>query len=133
MEKTIWYYLVSLTVLLVSCGTPKGSSATKSNLDQELIEKNKGSVSLLQRISQKSGIVLQNNVPIINKTANSISSSGSQEPLYVLNGQIIGSSFSSINNIVDSYSVKDITILTGANASPYGSQGGNGVILITTY
>jgi TonB-dependent SusC/RagA subfamily outer membrane receptor len=51
----------------------------------------------------------------------------------VLNRQIIGNSFSSINNIVESYNVKDIKILTGADASPYGSQGANGVVLITTY
>jgi hypothetical protein len=78
MKKSISYYLVLLTILLVSCGVPKASSSTKSNLNQELIEKNKGSISLLQRIRQKSGVVIQNNVPIINKTANSISSSGTQ-------------------------------------------------------
>jgi TonB-dependent SusC/RagA subfamily outer membrane receptor len=132
MEKSISYYLILLTILVVSCGAPKGSNSTKSNLDQELTEKNRGQVSLLQRIRQKSGVIILNNVPIINKIANSFTGSN-QEPLYVLNGQVIGNSFRSNNDVVENYNVEDITILTGAEASPYGSQGGNRVILITTY
>lgn len=72
-------------------------------------------------------------MPIINKTSNSFASGGSQEPLYVLNNQIIGNSFHSINELIDSYNVKKIVILSGADAAGYGTQGANGVIKITSY
>ena len=72
-------------------------------------------------------------MPLINKAANSLSSGGSQEPLYVVNSQIIGNSFDSINDLIDSFNVKSIRILSGSEASSYVTQGGKGVILITTY
>lgn len=129
--------ILSLTLLLgvllsIGCGTSNNSKVTKTDLGKELETTNRGNVSLLQRIRQKPGIIISGGVPIINKTANTFSSGGSQEPLYVLNSQIIGNSFRSIDELVDNFIVKKITILTGARASSYGSRGANGVILITT-
>ncbi|MDF4201696.1 TonB-dependent receptor plug domain-containing protein [Maribacter sp. SA7] len=120
-------------ILMSSCGPVKNTSGNTSSLDNELREKNRANVSLLQRIRQKPGVVLQNNVPILNKTANSFDSSGNQEPLYVLNNQVIGNSFLSVNELIDSYNVKKIIILSGADAAGYGTQGSNGVIKITSY
>lgn len=76
-----------MLLIMTGCGSSKNTSNANngtSSLDVELREKNRANVSLLQRIRQKSGIVLQNNVPIINKASNSFASGGSQEPLYVL-------------------------------------------------
>ncbi|MEP2279184.1 TonB-dependent receptor plug domain-containing protein [Maribacter sp.] len=129
-------YLVIYSIIFVlisSCGPVKNTSGNTSSLDTELREKNRANVSLLQRIRQKPGVVLQNNVPILNKTANSFDSSGNQEPLYVLNNQVIGNSFLSVNELIDSYNVKKIVILSGADAAGYGTQGSNGVIKITSY
>ncbi len=49
----------------------------------------------------------------------------STEPLYVVDGNVVGS----ISDI-QPYNVKSIEILKGASASIYGSRGANGVILI---
>lgn len=133
MKSSDLFCIVLTALLLLNCGAPKNSGSPSAEINKELTEKNRTSVSLLQRISQLRGVVLYNNVPVINKTANSISAGGTQEPLYVLNNQIIGNSFRSVNEVVDSYNVKEIKVLTGADASSYGSQGGNGVIKITTY
>jgi outer membrane receptor protein involved in Fe transport len=129
------YLSLSLIAVLLfcSCGSTKSTTKDKSSLDTELREKNRANVSLLQRIRQKPGVVLQNNVPILNKTTNSFDSGGNQEPLYVLNNQIIGNSFHSVNELIDSYNVKKIVILSGADAAGYGTQGSNGVIKITSY
>lgn len=124
---------LTAAILLCSCGPSKNTTKEKSSLDTELREKNRANVSLLQRIRQKPGVVLQNNVPILNKTTNSFDSGGNQEPLYVLNNQVIGNSFHSVNELIDSYNVKKIVILSGADAAGYGTQGSNGVILIITY
>ena len=133
MKYSFLLFFALLTLSTYSCISTKTSSSSENDLEKELTEKNKGNITLLQRIRQKSGVIVRGQVPIINKSSNSFESSGSQEPLYVLNNQVIGNSFTSINEIVDSFNVKDISILTGSQASIYGTQGANGVILITTY
>ena len=120
-------------ILMVSCSATNTSKSDNTSLDTELREKNRANLSLLQRIRQKPGVILQNNVPILNKTTNSFDSGGNQEPLYVLNNQVIGNSFNSVNELIDSYNVKKIIILFGADAASYGTQGSNGVIKITSY
>lgn len=132
MKTYLSLFLIAV-ILLCSCSSVKSTSNDRSSLDTELREKNRANISLLQRIRQKPGIVLQNNVPILNKTTNSFDSGGNQEPLYVLNNQVIGNSFHSVNELIDSYNVKKIIILSGADAAGYGSQGANGVIKITSY
>lgn len=125
--------LLSLLVVgLFSCGTSK-TSETKSNIKEENDAKNRGQISLLTRLRQQPGIVLKNGVPVVNKAANTVSSFGNSEPLYVLNGQIIGNSFARIDQIVDNFNVKKIKVIAGPETSYYGSQGAKGVIEITTY
>ncbi len=131
--KTYLSLCIIAVLLLCSCGPAKSTTKDKSSLDTELREKNRANLSLLQRIRQKPGVVLQNNVPILNKTTNSFDSGGNQEPLYVLNNQVIGNSFHSVNELIDSYNVKKIVILSGADAAGYGTQASNGVILFNTY
>ena len=135
MKKTIRVLLIAAMIILGSCNTSKklNASSNSTSLNDELKDRNRANVSLLQRITQMRGVVLHNNVPVINKTANSFASAGNQEPLYVLNNQVIGNSFNSVNEIIESYNVKKITILTGADAASYGSQGSNGVIKIVSY
>ncbi|TDS18867.1 TonB-dependent receptor-like protein [Maribacter caenipelagi] len=132
MKTYLSLFLIAV-ILLCSCSSAKSTSNDRLSLDTELREKNRANISLLQRIRQKPGIVLQNNVPILNKTTNSFDSGGNQEPLYVLNNQVIGNSFHSVNELIDSYNIKKIKILSGADAAGYGSQGANGVIKITSY
>ncbi|WP_281542015.1 TonB-dependent receptor plug domain-containing protein [Maribacter aestuarii] len=133
MKKVLIFFTVLTLLSSTGCNSSKQTTTSKSNLNRELTETNKGNISLLQRISQKRGIIVRNGVPIINKTANSLSSSATEEPLYVLNSQIIGSSFKSIDAIVDNFVVESIEILSGAEAASYGTQAANGVILIKTY
>jgi len=118
--------------MLSGCNSSKTPSNTKSDLNKELNEKNKGNISLLERIRRKPGIVLRGGVPILNKTSNTFSQ-GNPEPLYVLNSYVVGRSFRSLNQLVDNFNVKEIKVLSGPDAAEYGSRGGNGVIIIITY
>lgn len=113
-----------------SCTTTKGSSVATA---EEIEEKNQGHIALLTRIRRLPGVVLQNGVPTIAKNTNSVSTFGSGEPLYILDGQIIGNSFSRIDDIVDNYNVKSVKVLKGSESSSYGAQAASGVIAITTY
>ena len=131
MKKLILIILIAIPMVLSNCGTPK--SAVVNSSKTETIDRERTDISLLDRIRKKSGVIVRNGVPLLNKSANSFSSEGSQEPLYVVNSQVIGNSFDSINDLVDSFNVKSIRILSGSEASSYGTQGGNGVIIITTF
>jgi hypothetical protein len=108
MKKSISVLLIAAMVILGSCGTSKKSNASSNStsLNDELKDRNRTNISLLQRITQMRGVVLHNNLPVINKTANSFASTGNQEPLYVLNNQVIGNFFHSINEIIENYNVK---------------------------
>ncbi len=132
MRKIFTVALPLLTIAISGCSNQK-NVALKSDLKNELIAKNRGNISLLERIRQKSGIIVRSNIPYINKNANTFDYGGSQEPLYVLNSQIIGNSFVSVNDLIESFNVKKITVISGAEASMFGTQGGNGVIKIETY
>lgn len=119
--------------VLFGCSSTKKTETVSTNIKQELDEKNRGNIPLLTRLRQLPGVVLKRGVPVVAKASNSLSPNETGEPLYVLNGQIIGSSFRRIDEIVDNYNVKEIKLLTGASASYYGVQGAKGVIEISTY
>ena len=132
MKKIAPLLLIFFSILAISCSSTKNTAVAKKDLDKELTEKNKGNITLLDRIRKKPGIVIRSGVPIINKASNSFSA-GNPEPLYVLNSYTVGSSFRSVNQLVDSFNVKEIKVLTGSDASEYGSRASNGVIIITTF
>lgn len=54
------------------------------------------------------------------------------EPLYVVDGQPVGSSYTQVNNMLNVRDIAHVRVLKGSEASYYGVRGGNGVILITT-
>lgn len=133
MRKRYLFITLLASILFLSCSTTKKADSSSVSLEKELNEKNRGNIPLITRIKQLPGVTTKNGVPVLMKATNSISNFDNGEPLYILNGQIIGNSFRSINQLVDNYNVKSVKILSGADASTYGSQGAKGVIKITTY
>lgn len=116
-----------------SCGGTKSATpnADSTDIQAEMDERNSAVIPLITRIRRLPGVTLQNGVPVLAKSANSMS--GSQtEPLYVLDGLAMGNSFRQIENVVQPVDVKSIKVLRASDASFYGSRGANGVIVITT-
>lgn len=126
-------FILVLATTIISCGSSQKTTADKSNIKEELEEKNRTNFTLLERVTQMPGIINRNGVPVFTKTSNSFSSTGTQEPLYILDGYELGNSFSSLNEAVKSFNVKKIKILSSADAAMYGTRASNGVIIITTY
>ena len=91
------------------------------------------SISLLNQINRLPGVTIQNGVPVFTKKASSIYQGASSEPLYVLDGYVVGNSFRSLNQLVKNVNVESIEVLSDSDASIYGSRGGKGVIVLTTY
>ncbi len=129
--KQLYILLICLTTL-ASCGP--GKVATNPDAETETLEqKNRASISLINRIRQLPGIVIRGGVPVFNKTQTDVSGNFVVQPLYVLDGYAVGNSFTDINQLVQSIDVKEIEAITGAETAVYGSRGGGGVIKITTY
>ncbi len=132
MKNIIAISLLGIFLATTSCSTTK-DTVSKKDLEQELTEKNRGNFTLLQRMRQLPGVTVRYGVPFFSKAYNSIQNNLPTEPLYVLNGYIVGNSFGSLNELVDSFNVKSIETLTGPDAAIYGSRAASGVILIDTY
>lgn len=131
MKKLLLFNYLIILILALSCGSSKKTSTNNTN--NNAIQQERTDISLLDRIRKKNGIIIRNGVPLLNKASNTFNNEGSPEPLYIVNSQIIGNSFTSVNDLIDSFNVKSIRVLSGADASSYGTQGGNGVIMITTF
>ncbi|MCB0686156.1 MAG: TonB-dependent receptor plug domain-containing protein [Saprospiraceae bacterium] len=54
----------------------------------------------------------------------------SHQPLYVVDGLAVGTSYDDVANMVQVTDVDRIRVLKGSEATQYGSRGGNGVIEI---
>ena len=54
------------------------------------------------------------------------------DPLFVVNGNSIGSDFSTVYTLVKPNDVVSLSVLKGPDATVYGTRGANGVILIRT-
>lgn len=133
MFKLKYLLLILPVILLFSCNSSKKTVASSSSEEITLQEKNRANLELLTRIRRLPGVVLKNGKPAITKNSNTVAPYGSGEPLYVLNGQIIGNSFQSIDELVHSYNVKSVKVLSDSDAAFYGSQAASGVIAVTTY
>lgn len=54
------------------------------------------------------------------------------DPLFVVNGNTMGTNYSSVYYLVDPKKVVSVSVLKGSDATVYGSRGANGVIVIRT-
>lgn len=54
------------------------------------------------------------------------------EPLYVIDGQAVGTNYLTVNGMLNVRDIAHVQVLKGSDATLYGVRGGNGVIVITT-
>ncbi len=54
------------------------------------------------------------------------------EPLYVIDGQSVGTNYASVNRMLNVRDIDYVRVLKGSDASIYGVRGANGVIEIIT-
>lgn len=117
--------------LCYSCSTSKQANV-KPSVKNQLENKNRMTVSLLDQISRLKGMSIRYGVPFFIKSANSFSTDSNMEPLYVLDDFIVGNSFKSLDQLVFNVNIAKIEVLSDAEASIYGSRASSGVIVITT-
>lgn len=127
--------MVLVIGLLVGCGTSKNLSNSQG-VDTETEtreETNSITLSLIERIRRLPGVAIRGGVPIFISAQSDRSGTLVREPLYVLDGYILGNSFQEVQTLIRSIDVEKIEGLTGPETSIYGIRGGAGVILLTSY
>lgn len=108
----------------------KESSRTTAISQQEIEDKDHGMTmaDILSRVPGLSVTGSGRNLSIQVRGRKSFTQS--EEPLFVVNGQILGNGFQSVD-FIDPLMVDRISVLKdGASTSEYGHRGANGVILI---
>jgi len=58
--------------------------------------------------------------------------SDERQPLFVVNDQKVGRNYPDVRDMFSPGEIASVKLLTDSQAAQYGSQGGNGVIVITT-
>ncbi len=61
-----------------------------------------------------------------------LNDSDERQPLFVVNGQKVGRNYPDVRDMFSPGEIASVKLLTDSQAAQYGSQGGNGVIVITT-
>ncbi len=113
--------------------SPKMSNQSNIMVNTEMDKPS--NLSLTDKLQRLPGVRVQGgrgayaNIVVDGASASFMGNSG---PLFVVNGQAIGTDYSSVYNLVNPNDVVSLSVLKGADASIYGTRGANGVILIRT-
>lgn len=135
MKKLLLILIVPLAILITGC------SSTENQVASDNSERPEGSISddmdyyrsLADYLRQVPGVNIQGSGDNVFVTIRGISSFQSgNTPLYVIDGQAVGNSYSQANRMVDPRYIDYVRVLKGPDASIYGVRGANGVIEIVT-
>lgn len=126
-DKLIVYFLVVSISLLVyqSCTVPQGAAGGQ--------RAEKVYTTLLDRLRDQPELTItgSENSPSIRIRGNT-SLVSDNEPLFVVNGNPVGTGYSSVSYSVDVNNVESIRVLNRSQAGLYGARGANGVVIIKT-
>lgn len=134
--------LLSLSMLLIFFAPACTSTANLSdengdNVTEQTTENGADfeNIDLTTRLKRLSGVTVRGSgenayVTVRGREGGSLSSD--KTPLFVIDGQAINSSYSQIYHMVNSFDIKSVQVLSSAEATGYGNQASNGVIVITT-
>ena len=125
--------LTALLTLAAACAPTEGVQKKSERDLVELEDAKDADITLADHLSKVSGVNVfgsGNNVRV--KIRGATSFNATTAPLFVVNGQKLGRSYSRVANVVPVSDIKSIKVVRGADAAIYGSEGANGVIEITT-
>ncbi|MDL1974985.1 MAG: TonB-dependent receptor plug domain-containing protein [Deltaproteobacteria bacterium] len=108
-------------------------STNQSNPTVSPNEKRPSNISLNDMLIRLPGVRVQGNGAYARITVSgSASFMSGTDPLFVVNGVVRGTDYSIIHSAINPNDVTSLSVLKGPDATIYGTQGANGVILIRT-
>ncbi len=139
MTRLFAFLLIIGSLFLFACSTSKSTTKTEDATSQKVTIRKQGEIkenisltNYLRRIPglRVSGDDTNGSVRVLGGGGGV---STSNQPLFVLDGVKVGRSLSRVANLVIVASIADVSVLKpGAEASYYGVDGANGVIVIST-
>ncbi len=134
--KFVFIAFFGLCVAFQADAQDKKSKKKKKKKDKtelsERNEKNTSYLSLADLLRRKPNVSVQGQGSGTKVQIRGGSGAAGTDPLYVLDRQPVGNSYSQIAGMVDVNDIARIDILKGAEAAQYGTRGMSGVIVITT-
>lgn len=135
MKRLIPFALLFSWLLLIGCGT---TTPQETELQQvrpadsvsDDYDYNRTLADYLRRVPGVSVTGSLHNQTVTIRGINSIASG--IQPLFVVDGQTMGSDYNHVNNMLDVRDIDHVRVLKGSDAAMYGVRGGNGVIVIAT-
>ena len=110
----------------------KKKKKEKTELSEGKDEKAASYLSLADLLRRQAGVSVQGQGTGTKVVIRGGSGVAGTDPLYVLDRVPVGNNYSQVAGMVDVNDIARINVLKGADASPYGTRGMNGVIEITT-
>lgn len=120
-----------LTINLTSCGSSENTQRKTAETNEQEVNYTdfRDLADALRRMPGVQVSGAGNNVNIQIRGTSSFESE--TRPLYVIDGRIMGHSYTEVNRFLDMRDVSQIRVLTDSEAGAYGMRGANGVIEIT--
>ena len=115
--------ILTLSSIVFGCSSTQNTAATQQSMDL-------GFNSLLDMLRREPNLNISgsgNNATVLLRGNRSIE--GNSEPLFEVDGTILGNGYSSASSI-DVNTVESIRVLSASQSGIYGSRGANGVIKI---
>lgn len=136
MKNIIKKALISfgLSVMMMACASSDKSAsndAPKKTKDaNNTVKVDQAHLDLAAYLRRVPGLSINGDEVLIRSTTTAI---GETQPLFVLDGVVIGNSFARAKDLVVVNDIEKVRVIkSGADAAMYGTQGSNGVIVITT-
>ena len=126
------YIILVLLFLLVASALQNSCSSSNQATNTTPTETDIPYVTMLDRLRRVPGLAITGpdyNPVVLIRGNRSIE--GNNEPLFEVDGTVVGTGYSSIRSI-DVNQVQSIRVVTPAQAGLYGSRGANGVVKIKT-
>lgn len=135
MKKLILLSVLSIAILYTGCSSTGNQIADENNEKTErgISDAKDHYTSLADFLRRVPGVSIRGsgeNVFVRMRGVNSFNTGVT--PLYVIDGQAVGNSYSQANSMVDPRDIDYVKVLKGPETSSYGMRGANGVIEIYT-
>lgn len=128
--------ILALLFTLSSCATGNNASEERTiyaDTAEEIRDEEGTDLELSHYLQRLSGVTVmgsRSNVRV--RVRGAASFGGGDDPLYVVDGQTVGTDYNRVNGFLNVRDIEKIRVLKGSDASIYGVRGTNGVILIET-
>lgn len=134
MKSTILFTALALSLLFAGCSSVGNSVSENPSSDSNTVSNEKDYYrSLADYLQKVSGVNVSGSGDNVRVTIRGLSSfNTTNTPLFVIDGNSVGNSYSQANNMLNPQDIDYVRVLKGPDASMYGVRGGNGVIEIVT-